>query len=469
MKQTLEKLDEIKIEDFIPKDKLRQLGLWTTILQSIDPPGLSLTKFFGKRGKKFKSVGFHLKNRRDLLMYVSYNESDKLKEILAGNPEEFRNLLAKSPDYKKGRNQAIPFYLLTPIGALYSLLLFDPVLNLVGLKKKLPSFTYTHPDSKGQLVTLVLTNKCTLKCKHCFEDAGPDKNDYMSEKAIDNVIEGLKALDKRDPFKYESRIIRFTGGSPELHPRLFYFAEKFKKLKRKLKISYIELESNGWWAIDNEGTKEFIKRLGKSGIGLVSVTTDDFHKESATSDDPYFNGCVQFNIYEHARRIEEICDKYPGITYKDIVTMMPFTEAFSENDLTYDDGANPIGRGRFDLEPKYWAPNADPRSCKLYIEHAKDDPMDVIHVQPNGEVFFCESGKQIKDYSLGIGNIGEISLEEMIENRFNNRVFRIITEEGIVGLANRVGMSKKEMQDMYDKFGLCGMCHEILRNYDLKI
>ncbi|MFH1364600.1 MAG: SPASM domain-containing protein, partial [Candidatus Aenigmatarchaeota archaeon] len=93
-----------------------------------------------------------------------------------------------------------------------------------------------------------------------------------------------------------------------------------------------------------------------------------------------------------------------------------------------------------------------------------------ITIGPNGNVYFCNSGKQFQHATLAIGNIYEESLDHIVNNNHNPLV-RILRKKGVRGLANclkrRIPMRK--YWHLYDKFGPCGLCHNLLRNHGKEI
>lgn len=87
-----------------------------------------------------------------------------------------------------------------------------------------------QPDSKK--IAIYLTNKCNLKCKHCFIEGNPHNNDFLTNKQIST---GLKYF-----YKQGYRLVEFTGGESCLSP---YF---FKAIKEAINIGFrIGINTNG--------------------------------------------------------------------------------------------------------------------------------------------------------------------------------------------------------------------------------
>ena len=67
---------------------------------------------------------------------------------------------------------------------------------------------------------------CNQSCKHCHLDAGPSKNEIMSEKTVGDV------LDLAGRFTFET--IDITGGAPEMNPHIQTLISKLAPLTKTL-------------------------------------------------------------------------------------------------------------------------------------------------------------------------------------------------------------------------------------------
>ena len=54
------------------------------------------------------------------------------------------------------------------------------------------------------LFTMEITNQCTLRCKHCFANASPYNNTFISADLIEQRAEGIVELFQRYPLKREN-------------------------------------------------------------------------------------------------------------------------------------------------------------------------------------------------------------------------------------------------------------------------
>ncbi|MCK4730509.1 MAG: radical SAM protein [Candidatus Aenigmarchaeota archaeon] len=323
------------------------------------------------------------------------------------------------------------------------------------------------PYERNLLFTLVITDKCTLKCEHCFEEAGPKNNTFLSASEINKLAE-----ESIDIFKnYKNREIRITGGDPFLHPDLYQIIESFSERKDLLEYNTLDVETNGWWATDDKTTEKYIEMLKESGTDLLSMTVDYFH-------------CKQdkFDIYKHFDRINKIAGEH-DLQFRDITIDMCLSddEEIKKEAKKHEKccwgiipEVMPIGNAR-QLPEKYWEGLHPCRAegCRLtpptiaevvgiYVH------TDEITIQKDGNVYPCNSGKDFEYTTLSMGNIYEELLPEIIENQ-NNPIVQLLQEEGLRGLSEIAGIPLRKHWEMYYKFTPCGLCHELLRVYGKKI
>lgn len=120
---------------------------------------------------------------------------------------------------------------------------------------------------------LCITEKCSMGCPHCMDDAKPD-GQHMTletlEKAMDFIIENKI---------YHSIIV--TGGEPTEHPVFPMFMGYIIAALEKYSLkSIITVTTNGFWILENEENRECAKRIA-SGSKNVQVNFQ-------VSADPHF-------------------------------------------------------------------------------------------------------------------------------------------------------------------------------------
>lgn len=107
-----------------------------------------------------------------------------------------------------------------------------------------------------------LTNKCFLKCNHCFiNDCGKLNTSELSYEILIKTLDDFK--------KNKVCIIAYTGGDPLLYPKLFDIIEETYKrnMLPLLGISGIGV------------TNKIAKKIHDLGVGCVQVSLDGSHED----------------------------------------------------------------------------------------------------------------------------------------------------------------------------------------------
>lgn len=114
------------------------------------------------------------------------------------------------------------------------------------------------------IISLDVTNKCNLKCRHCYNNSG---NRYirqeLSDKQIVNIVEEVAE------FKPMSFCI--CGGEPLLRSKLVFQIIKILKSNGSTTVNMV---SNGTLLTDNIG-----KELNESGLDGFQISLDGHNKE----------------------------------------------------------------------------------------------------------------------------------------------------------------------------------------------
>lgn len=93
----------------------------------------------------------------------------------------------------------------------------------------IPSFSHTLEQhglvlerKQTDILQVNMGFLCNQACKHCHLVAGPDRNENMDKKTVEQVID----FQKRCAFK----VVDITGGAPEMNPNLTYMIEHISDL-----------------------------------------------------------------------------------------------------------------------------------------------------------------------------------------------------------------------------------------------
>lgn len=124
-------------------------------------------------------------------------------------------------------------------------------------------------EEKGVIeISWYITDYCNLRCKHCYHEGFAKSVDQSIEQIqLENrILEQMVELSK----EWEIVCIRFMGGEPMLHPRIFEFA---KYIKREIGCE-IGVATNGLHFTD-----ENIVKIQESGIDKIQVSLESSQKE----------------------------------------------------------------------------------------------------------------------------------------------------------------------------------------------
>lgn len=105
------------------------------------------------------------------------------------------------------------------------------------------------------------TNKCNLNCKHCYRDAGRERNDELTTQEAKQLIEEIAA----SGFK----IMIFSGGEPLMRDDLFDLIEHAVKFGLRPVLG-----SNG--TLVKPETAVMLKKIGVMGIGISLDSLDSY-------------------------------------------------------------------------------------------------------------------------------------------------------------------------------------------------
>jgi len=107
------------------------------------------------------------------------------------------------------------------------------------------------------------TYSCNLKCKHCYEDAGPHRPELTTEQALTTIDKLSRIANIGLPS------LSFSGGEPLMRKDFFEVVAYTKK-----KIPHISLATNGTLL-----TKENVKKLKDVGVDYVEISLDGASNE----------------------------------------------------------------------------------------------------------------------------------------------------------------------------------------------
>jgi MoaA/NifB/PqqE/SkfB family radical SAM enzyme len=104
-------------------------------------------------------------------------------------------------------------------------------------------------------VGIEITGRCNLRCRHCFNDSGPDSPHELALERIEALLDEVKSWGVRE--------VRISGGEPTVHP---HFREVVEACRRR--GVGIGLNSNGIY------TAEMLDYLKRALIAIFFISID---------------------------------------------------------------------------------------------------------------------------------------------------------------------------------------------------
>jgi organic radical activating enzyme len=290
---------------------------------------------------------------------------------------------------------------------------------------------------------LMITYKCNCSCEFCYYNCSPEKSGLMSEDVFFNSWQGLKNI------AGGSAKIHITGGEPFL-----YFEHLVDILEKAKKQKFGEtdlLETNGYWAKDNNITEKRLRLLDKLHINRLKISCDPFHQE--------------YVDIEPVRRLAEIAEDILGservmVRWRDYLdkplNLKEFTpqrcrEYYKKTMREYP--CRFTGRAADKLAPLVSSDTIEQiseRDCSKSFLASKG-----VHIDPFGNVFSGTCSGII------VGNVAGEPLDK-VWSRFNpagDTIIGTLFNNGPAGLYEYAQSCGYESEDVYA--GKCHLCSSV--------
>lgn len=121
-------------------------------------------------------------------------------------------------------------------------------------------------DSGG----LMLTYKCSCRCRHCLYCAGPGWSEFMDVNDAAQIFQGLIETTS------VLRGFHLAGGEPFLD---FERLLNIQKLATEFGIPIEYVETNAFWCVDEDVTRHRFEQLREAGLRCILISCSPFHAE----------------------------------------------------------------------------------------------------------------------------------------------------------------------------------------------
>jgi organic radical activating enzyme len=142
---------------------------------------------------------------------------------------------------------------------------------------------------------LLLTYKCNCSCEFCYYNCGPRQNGLMPVDTAISAWQSLKTL------AGDAAKVHITGGEP------FLYWDHLKEIllqAKKHNLGKVDtIETNGFWACDENLIKQRLETLDQLGMQRLKISTDPFHQEYVDIEPVRLLADIASNILGAARVI----------------------------------------------------------------------------------------------------------------------------------------------------------------------
>lgn len=275
-----------------------------------------------------------------------------------------------------------------------------------------------------------LTYQCNLKCKHCYIESGPNRNEIMEEKKAHELLNILS--------EWGVSVIEFTGGEPTIHSgfnellthavELFDLVgiitngtlitqETFEILsKNHIKIP-VQIDLHGSnkeyvdWFTGRDGVFERevnnIEKIAKTGAlvrAVMVVTPQSLNQMRSTAELAKSLGATTFGL---SPIVPQGRGSDPYLAFSE--------ENFQEYLNTWNELKEEFGNFIFHLEESPFAMTTSPKHCGAGAR--------TITITPNGDIKICQmSSAKLLSY----GNIFYNKPQDIFGKRLAMQVASII-------------------------------------------
>lgn len=271
------------------------------------------------------------------------------------------------------------------------------------------------------------TNICNIACEHCYlKQMINIKKCHMSSELLKYLIDYSEGINIEQ--------IILTGGEPIL------FIDEIKDClsfrNRKIKLS---IYTNCYWGENYESRRDMISKLLDVGVDRLEISTDIYHQKYISLNETIIPTVKMLNEYGIKVLIticfENIYEIYE--TYRQLIRVV------SSNQI--------ICRRVSSLDTKF---------KRQSIENIKTGICDSINdvlVNYFGDVYGC-CGPCIlsKDNPLYLGNLSEITMDEIMSKRKNNLFIENLQKNCLGNICNNINIDELYHKGLINN--ICDLC-----------
>jgi hypothetical protein len=128
---------------------------------------------------------------------------------------------------------------------------------------------------------VMLSYRCSAACRHCMYACSPQwQADWMTEEALERLLSQLARSVAPAPWGPQTMSlnygIHFTGGEPFMN---FGLLLRAAEMAEEMGIPSTFVETNCFWCISDEATREKLQRLKDAGLKGILISVNPFYAE----------------------------------------------------------------------------------------------------------------------------------------------------------------------------------------------
>ncbi|MDP7978549.1 radical SAM protein [Bacillus sp. WLY-B-L8] len=265
--------------------------------------------YFGEKGiaVNHKDGNHYFLNKNELILLEKCNGNNSIDDIVQETAKEIQL-----------------FDILRVHNAISKFINFQMQRNLIGLNEISYYIPIHFTGKKGyeipMEILLEITNRCNLKCIHCYKEAGYDKKDDIDIK---------KLLTKLEYFKGHIHSLQISGGEPMSHR---YFFDILDYCTRNFSTSLTTTAT----MINKHNAHRFID-VDNVQVSVYAATPEEHDKITL----------VPGSFHRTMRGIQELVHKENNVTISSIITMENYMVLEDIIRLAVDMGVQAIKFGEF--------------------------------------------------------------------------------------------------------------------------
>lgn len=316
------------------------------------------------------------------------------------------------------------------------------------MRKRVPA-----PVSGG----IVLTCKCPSSCRHCIYSCGPGwEGDAMSREDLGLILASLSSRimpAPHGPLSVDLNAgLHITGGEPFIEYDLM---KQAVQMASALKIPSIFVETNCFWASDDELTRDRLRELKALGLNGIMISVNPFYLEHVPFERTERVVKAAVEVLGAGTMIYQL-EYFKRMKLLDITGTVPYAEYLEmERKADFKPGATEffmMGRAPYALH-EMRSEDFPPIGAENFLDGPC--PMPVARSAHN---HFDNYGNYVPGFCAGLSYGDCRRLEELLEHGVDTEerpVLSLLMDEDMRGLmALALDSGYREDPD-----GYCSRCH----------